>query len=235
MDSTHLKSALFFVIQRLSFCLLVWSTGLKIGQRQHGSFGALFSFGQFGSVLVRLHIDLLLNDNVKNSELNSCGFCVTGNAGSLRIPIEGQLVYDTMSKTADLCLSPNMCPPCVYDALCHINNLRPTVATTGTPWSTDASSSATTPTTTPTPTPTTSPSTEEATAAEATTETSSQTPTEEPSTSASTPATSSSATEITEATEATETTPNGSTEPTPTVTMTTSTVGGGVGTNEGRM
>lgn len=158
-------------------------------------------------------------------------FSPTANAGSIRIPIGGQLIYDTMSKTADLCLSPHMCPPCVLDALCQ-QDQKPNLGTTATTYSTEVSSSSTSPS----PTATTELT---STASAPTTETSA--PTEEPTISTSAPTSSSSTTEqtqpsasqvtsITEITGATESTYTASTYPT-----TATTVGGGMEQEGGGM
>ena len=162
-------------------------------------------------------------------------FPLKANGDSLRIPIGGQLVYDTMSKTADLCLSPHMCPPCFPDALCQQEN-KPNVGTTATTYSTEVSSSSTSPS----PTATTSSSTElTSTASASTTDTSA--PTEEPVSSTATPTPSSSTTDqtqpsaspvtsATEATEATESTYTANTNPT-----VATTVGGGMELEGGKM
>ncbi|XP_078365294.1 uncharacterized protein LOC144649635 isoform X2 [Oculina patagonica] len=150
--------------------------------------------------------------------------CSGANAGSLRIPIGGQLVYDSSSKTADLCLSPHMCPPCVLDALCQQQNMPPVTATAAT---TEASSTGSSPT----PTASTSSSTE-LTSTESASTTDTSTPTEEPASSTATPTAPSSTTDYTHpsaspTTSATEAT-GSSASPTATVTTATTTVGGGV-------
>lgn len=150
-------------------------------------------------------------------------FCLTANAGSLHIPIKGQLVYDSSSKTADLCLSPHMCPPCVFDALCNQERIPSMSATTTAPYSTDASSS----TTASTASPSTSPST-----GSSSTETPSTT---EASTQSVTDYTPSSASETTSTTEATEATDAGNISPTTAVTEAATTVGGGIDAEGGEV
>ena len=159
---------------------------------------------------------------------------LTANAGSIRIPIGGQLIYDTMSKTADLCLSPHMCPPCVLDALCQQDN-KPNLGTTAATYSTEVSSSSTSSSPT-----ATSFSTEiTSTASAPTTETS--VPTEESTRSTAAPTSPSSTTEqtqpsasqvtsATEITEVTESTYTASTYPT-----IATTVGGGMEPERGEM
>lgn len=165
--------------------------------------------------------------------------CSTANAGSLRIPIEGQLIYDSSSKTADLCLSPLMCPTCVFDVLCNQGGINSMQGTNNPPYSTNALP-LTTVSTTPTSSSTEAASTESPSTTEATTQ--SVPTTEEPasSTTASIPSSSSitdhtpsSASETTLLTEATEATDGGNLNPTTSVTVSAATVGGGIDAEAG--
>ncbi|XP_022791750.1 protein PRY1-like [Stylophora pistillata] len=172
-------------------------------------------------------------------------FSLRVSAGSLRIPVEGQLIYDSSSKMVDLCLSAHMCPPCVFDTLCNQGGIYPMQGTNALPYSSNASpltSVSTTPTsplTSVSSTPTSSSSELASTESPSTTEATTQiiSTTEEPasSTTASTPSSSSitdhtpsSVSETTSITEATETTESGNLSPTTSVTASATTVGGGI-------
>ena len=159
--------------------------------------------------------------------------CSTANAGSLRIPIEGQLIYDSSSKTADLCLSPLMCPPCVFNALCNQGGINSMQGTNNPPYSTNALP-LTTVSTTPTSSSTEAASTEATTQSVPTTEEpASSTTASTPSSSSITDHTPSSASETTLLTEATEATDGGNLSPTTSVTVSAATVGGGIDAEAG--
>ena len=97
-------------------------------------FFVLLSFIPRGKLLIFLTSKQCIRPIV----LISLPVCIpAGYSGSLRIPIKGQLVYDTVSKTGNLCVSPLMCPSCILNSLCQLD--KPTASSTSTPHSTSSS------------------------------------------------------------------------------------------------